>query len=118
MLHVALLCLFVGQIPPPPVPHPPESFKESPSADAKAQREWLLAHLIADLQAQSKLDAQKQHEIERTVNNVRDSHLGKSIEHYQQHKAEVEAQAKADLVLFGTASTGAFPALLESEGRP
>ena len=52
MLHVALLCLFVGQVPPPPVPHPPEGYEQS-------QREWLLDHLLADLRAQGKLDAQK-----------------------------------------------------------
>ena len=68
MLHVALLCLLVGQVPPPPVPHPPESYTESPSdqppADPQAQREWLKSHLVADLRSQGKLDAQKQVEIE------------------------------------------------------
>lgn len=96
MLHVACFFLLVGQLPPPPAPNLPE--KQSPPAnDPEAQRKWLLDHLTADLRAQGRLDTQKQHEIERTVNNVRDSHLGKSIEHYQQHKAEVEAQAKAAL---------------------
>ena len=52
MLHAAFFCLLVGQVPPPPVPHPPESYQQSPSADPKAQREWLLDHLTADLQAQ------------------------------------------------------------------
>ena len=108
MLPVAFLCLFVGQVPPPPVPHPPESYErstptdESPSSDdPKAQREWLMAHLTAALQAQGKLNAKKHREIERMVNNVSDSQVDALVEYYEQRKAQVEAeqlsQAEANL---------------------
>ena len=102
MLHVALLCLFVGQVPPPPVPHPPETYKESspsdqPPADPKAQREWLLFHLVDDLQAQGKLDDQKYREVEAMVNGVTDKQLGHAVDYYQQRKAEQLAQAEANL---------------------
>jgi hypothetical protein len=105
MLHVALLYLLVGQVP-PPVPHPPESYKESPAADQppadpQAQREWLLAHLVDDLEAQGKLDAQKYREIERMLKNASDEQLGTAVQYYQQRKAQAEAeqlaQAQANL---------------------
>ena len=51
-------CLFIGQVPPPPIPYPPESYEQSTPADPEAQREWLLDHLTTDLQAQGKLNAQ------------------------------------------------------------
>jgi hypothetical protein len=105
MLHVAFLCLLVGQLPPlPPVPHPPDSYEQSSSsssASSSAQREWLLAHLIVDMQAQGKYDAQKYHDIERMLNNMTPSQLGVLVEYYQQRKAQVEAwqqrEAEADL---------------------
>ena len=101
MLHVALLCLLVGQVPPPPVPHPPESYTESPSdqppADPQAQREWLLSHLTADLQSQGKDDAQKQSEIETMLKNVTDEQLTHAIQYYQRRKAAQLAEAEANL---------------------
>jgi len=100
MLHVALLCLLVGQVPPPPVPQPPDSYSQSPSANElpstpQAQREWLLAHLIVDMQAQGKYDAQKYREIESMLNNVSASQLGVLVNYYQQRKTQVEAWQKA-----------------------
>jgi hypothetical protein len=104
MLQIAFFCLIVGQVPPPPVPHAPESNgksspadKSRPADDPQAQRKWLLSHITADLQAQGQLDAAKYHDVEQMVNNVRDSQLGKVIQHYQQRKAQVEAEAKANL---------------------
>ena len=102
MLHVALLCLLVGQVPPPPLPHPPESYKESspndqPPADSKGQREWLVAHLVAELQAQGKLDAQKKQDIETMVNMATDEQLGHAVQYYQQRKAQQLAEAQANL---------------------
>ena len=101
MLHVALLCLLVGQVPPPPVPHPPESYTQSLSdqspADPQAQREWLLSHLVADLQAQGKYDVQKQVEIETMLKNVTDEQLTHAIQYYQQRKAAQLAEAEANL---------------------
>ncbi len=85
MFHVALLCLLIGQVPPPPVPHPPES---SSPADPQTQRQWLLDHLTADLQAQGKLDAQKRQEVERMVNNVSDSQVAELVQYYQQQLAQ------------------------------
>jgi hypothetical protein len=104
MLHVALLCVLVGQAPPPPVPHPPEG-QAAPAAKApsnsQANREWLLAHLIVDMQAQGKFDAQKYHDMEALLNNMSASQLGVLVEYYQQRKAQVEAlqqaQAEANL---------------------
>jgi hypothetical protein len=77
MLHVVLLCLFVGQVPPanPQVPYPSagQSLPSSPapgitpstteqlSTDPQAQRAWLLGHLIADMQAPGRYDAQRFH---------------------------------------------------------
>ena len=87
MLHVALLCLFVGQVPPPPVPHPPEGYEQS-------QREWLLDHLLADLRAQGKLDAQKEEEVERMVNNVSDSQVAELVQYYQQQLAQAQANLR------------------------
>jgi len=99
MLHVALFCLLVGQVPPPlAIPQPPNS--QSPAAaelpsTPQAQREWLLAHLIVDMQAQGKHDAQKYREIESMLNNVSASQLGVLVNYYQQRKAQVEAWQKA-----------------------
>ena len=95
MLQVAFLCLVVGQVPPPPVPHPPESY-ESPSVDSKAQREWLLNHLFADLQAQGKLDAQKQREVETMVNRATDQQIAHAVQYYRDLSAQVEAQQLAE----------------------
>ena len=107
MLHVAVLCLLVGQVPPPPVPHPYEQLPSYSSPDSQspttpqAQREWLLAHLIVDMQARGKYDASKFHDIERKLNNMSDSQLGVLVQYYQQRKAQVEAwqlaQAEANL---------------------
>jgi hypothetical protein len=92
MLHVALLCLFVGQIPPPPRPLLPQSnaqsSAESALTDPKAQREWLITYLAEQMEAQGKLDAKKHREIEKMVNNVQDRHLGKLIRYYQDRKAQ------------------------------
>ena len=104
MLHVALLCLLVGQVPQPPVPHPPESYEQSPSypsanqlpADPKAQREWLLAHLVDDLEAQGKLDAHKYREVESMLKNATDGQVGAAVQYYQQRKAQVEAEQLAE----------------------
>ena len=106
MLHLVLVCLLVGQVPPPPVPFPPNpshgSAAESrPGSSPQAQREWLLAHLIVDMQMKGQYDASKYHEIERMVNNMRPSQLGVLDDYYQQRKAQVEAweqaQAEANL---------------------
>jgi hypothetical protein len=110
MLHLVLLTagLLVGQVPPPPAPRPTESYEQSPSspeqsppADPEAQREWLLAHLIVDMQAQGKYDAQKYHEIEAMLKGMSPSQLLVLVGYYQQRKAQVEAwqlsQAEANL---------------------
>lgn len=96
MLHAAFLCLFVGQVPPPPAPYKPESDAPStPSTeDPKAQRKWLVDHLVTDLQAQGKLDAQKQKEAERMVNGVSDSQAAEAVQYYQ---AQQLAAAQANL---------------------
>jgi len=65
MLHIALLCMLVGQVPPPPAPLLPESNAQSPPTDPQAQHKWLLDRLIDELQAQGKLDATKKQDIER-----------------------------------------------------
>lgn len=93
MLHAALLCLFVGQVPPPPVPYKPESDAQSvPSTED--QRKWLLDHLVADLQAQGKLDAQKYRDVQRMVNGVSDSQIAEAMQYYQ---AQELAAAQANL---------------------
>jgi len=101
MLHVALLCLVVGQVPPPPAPLLPESnaqpSAESAPADPKAQREWLVSHLVADFQVQGKLDAQKKQDIEAMVNSVTDEQLSHAVQYYQQRKAQQLADAQANL---------------------
>ena len=98
MLHVALLCLLIGQVPPPPIPHPPDgqsaSAAELPSS-SQAKREWFLAHLIVDMQTQGKFDAQKYHEIEAMLNKMSASQLGVLVEYYQQRQAQVEASQQA-----------------------
>ncbi len=94
MLPVAFLCLLVGQVPPPPVPHPPESYAQSPSVDSKAQRGWLLDHLLADLRAQGKLDAQKQQDVERVVNEATDSQVDHAVQYYQQQLAQAQANLR------------------------
>lgn len=121
MLQAAIICLFVGQVPPPPAPLTAEQLRSQPSAerpapaaqqqtrrdeqatptdqappasDPKAQREWLLAHLTLDLHAQGKLDANKQQDIERMVNNVSDSQVAELVRYYQ---AQELAQAQASL---------------------
>ena len=99
MLHFAFLCLFVGQVPPPPVPHPPQGFKESspddqPPADPQGQREWLFAHLTADLHSQGKLNAQKRQEVEQMVNSVTDNQVAILVQHYQQQLAEAQANLR------------------------
>ena len=93
MLHVALLCLLVGQVP-PPAPHPPESYEQSTPADPQAQRKWLLAHLTADLKAQGKLDAQKQEEVERMVSEATDSQVNHAVQYYQQQLAQAQANLR------------------------
>lgn len=100
MLHVAFLCLFVGQLPSPPAPLLPASNAqpavESAPSDPKAQREWLIAYLAEQMEAQGKLDAKKYREIEKMVNNVQDRHLGKLIQYYQDRKAQANVdQSKA-----------------------
>jgi len=99
MLHVALLCLIVGQIPPPPLPqsYNDSSHVDQPPADAKGQRDWLFSHLVAELQAQGKLDAQKKLDIEATVNRATDEQLSHAVQYYQQRKAEQLAEAQANL---------------------
>ena len=96
MLHVAVFCLLVGQAPPPPVPHPPEgqaaSAAKAPSS-SQADREWLLAHFLVDMQAQGKFDAQKYHEIEAMLKKMSASQLGVLVEYYQQRKAQVRGVA-------------------------
>jgi len=109
MLHAALLtaCLLVGQVPPPP---PPRNLspggsqtptKDQPPSAPQAQREWLFAHLIVDMQAQGKLDAQKAPEIEPMLKNMSPSQLGYLVQYYQERKAQVAswelAQAEANL---------------------
>jgi len=96
MIHVAFFCLLIGQVPPPPMPHPPESYKESTPADSQAEREWLLDHLFADLQAQGKLDAQKRQEVERMVNRATDLQIAHAVQHYRDLSAQVEAQKLAE----------------------
>ncbi len=93
MLHAAFLYLVIGQVPPPPAPYRPESNAQS-SEDPKAQRQWLLDHLTADLQAQGKLDTQKYRDIERMVNGVSDSQVAQAVQYYQ---AQELAAAQANL---------------------
>ncbi len=108
MLHAALLTasLLVGQVPPPPPPPRPSSgyqapAKEQPPSTPQAQREWLFAHLIVDMQAQGKFDARKPEEIEAMLKNVSPSQLGYLVQYYQERKAHVAswelAQAEANL---------------------
>ena len=126
MLHVALLCLLVGQVPPPPAPHLPStpsypsvgqslppppspgitpgkqaSPADQPPTDPQAQRSWLLARLIGDMQRQGQYDAQKYHAIEAMLNKMSPSQVSVLIQVYQQRKAQVEswqlAQAQANL---------------------
>jgi hypothetical protein len=121
MFQVAILCLLVGQVPSPPSPFTPGQVQSQPAAerpapappqqtqrddqvepkvqspplsDPKAQREWLLAHLTTDLHAQGKLDAQKQQDIERMVNNISDGQVAELVKYYQ---AQELAQAQANL---------------------
>lgn len=101
MLQVALLCLLVGQVPPPPIPHPPESYSQSSSsdqspADPQSQREWLLSHLVADLQAQGRLDAQKYRDVERMVHNVSDSEVRQLVQYYRDLSKQAEARQLAE----------------------
>jgi len=94
--------MLFGQVPPPPVPYAqsPSAAVEVP-ADPQAQREWLLAHLIVDMQLQGKYDAQKYQEIQRMLNNASDSQIAALASYYQERKAQVEAsqmaQAQANL---------------------
>jgi len=99
MFHIVFFCLVVGQVPPPPpVPQSPSVADQSPPANnPQAQREWLLAYLTERAQAEGKLDATKYRDIEKMVNNVQDSHLGKLVQYYQDRKAQGEAQVEADL---------------------
>ena len=103
MLHAAFIYLFVGQLPPPPAPLLPESnaqpTAESPAADPKGQREWLVAYLAEQMEAQGKLDGKKYREIEKMVNNVQDRHLSKLIQYYQDRKAQANlgrSEARSD----------------------
>jgi len=84
--------MVVTQVPPPPVPLLPksnaQSTAESALTDPKAQREWLIAYLAEQMEAQGKLDAKKYREIEKMVNNVQDRYLGKLIRYYQDRKAQ------------------------------
>jgi hypothetical protein len=82
MLPFALLCILVGQVPPPPAPYDQSlpSTTESPTGP-QAQREWLLAHLIVDMQAQGKYDAQKYQDIQRMLNNVSDSQVAALVQY-------------------------------------
>ncbi|MEI8376813.1 MAG: hypothetical protein WCJ35_28700 [Planctomycetota bacterium] len=96
MLHVALLVagLLVSQVPPPPSPEysPGQQYSSDQTpADVQGRREWLLAHLIVDMQSQGKYDAQKYREIESMLNNVSASQLGVLGNYYQQRKSQVEA---------------------------
>ena len=118
MLHVALLCLLVGQVPPPnpqvpyssagqsSLPPPPApgitpSTAEQPPTDPQAQRAWLLGHLVADMQAQGKYDAQKVQAAEAALNKMTPTQVAASVQYYQQRKSQVEAwqlaQAQANL---------------------
>jgi hypothetical protein len=101
MLPIALLCLFVDQIPPPPAPLLPESnaqsSAESVPADPKAQRKWLLDHLSRELQAQGKIDAQKKQDIETMLKSATDEQLSHAVQYYRQRKAEQLAEAQANL---------------------
>ncbi len=99
MLHVALLCLLVGRVPPPPVPQSycQSSPEDQPPADPKAQRKWLMDHLIADLQSQGKYDAQKFCEIETMLNSVTDEQVSHALQYYQRRKAQQFAEAEANL---------------------
>ena len=101
MLHLALICLLVGQVPPPPVPHPPERYEQPSSsagqspANPQAQRDWILAHLLADMQAQGKLDAQKRQEVERMVSNLTVPQVVELVRYYQQQLAQAQANLRS-----------------------
>jgi len=97
MLHVALLCMVVGQVPPPPAPSLPDSNAQSSPTDPQAQRKWLFDHLSGDLQAQGKLDDKKKEHIERMLNGVSDSQVATLVRYHQQRKAEQLAEAEANL---------------------
>lgn len=89
MLYAALLTtsLLLGQVPPPPPPNPAggsqSPAKEQPPSSPQAQREWLFAHLIVDMQALGKFDAQRSHDIEAVLKNMSPSQLGFLVQYYQ-----------------------------------
>jgi hypothetical protein len=100
MIPVVLLAVgLLGQVPPPPAPaySPADrpSVDQSPS-EAQAKREWLLAHLIVDMQMQGQYDAKKYHEIETMLEKMSPSQLGVLVQYYQQRKSRVEAWQSAE----------------------
>jgi len=58
--------------------------------ETQQQRDWLLAHLIVDMQAQGQYDVEKYQKVEKMINNMSDSQINVLIEYYKQRKAEVK----------------------------
>lgn len=102
MSHVVLLAVcLLGQVPPPPAPAYSPGDRPStdqPPSDSQAKREWLLAHLIVDMQMKGQYDAKKYHEIEAMLENMSPSQLGVLAQYYEQRKTQVEAWQKAEAV--------------------
>ena len=96
MLHAAFFCLLVGQVPPPPVPHPPESYERSPSAESPIQGPAGMAAGPLDRRfaGAGQLNAQKQREVERMVNEAIDRQVDDAVQYYQQQLAQAQANLR------------------------
>lgn len=94
-----LLSVLIAQVP-PPVPQPPAPYVSTPPAAAfspgdqppdtsEGKREWLLAHLIVDMELQGRYDPAKFKEYEQKIQRMTPSQLGILVNYYQLRKQEV-----------------------------
>lgn len=64
-------------------------------AEAQDAREWLLGHLIADMQERGGYNAEKYEEVQKKIDAMSDRQIGVLIQYYKQAKAQaVAAQHK------------------------
>ena len=88
---LALLLSFVGSF----------TFGQSldpPPADAPGQRQWLLAHMIVDMQMRGVYNSSAYHQVEEMVKTKNDQQIGAMVNYYQVKKSQMDPQQYSEAV--------------------